>query len=78
MSVQNLEIKYIRHLDEIHFKGYAEQLLFDNEKAFYKGMRQFLINILEPAEESEKEVFEKIIKGQWECPAVSPQEVGAV
>ncbi len=78
MSVQNLEIKYIRYLDEIHFKGYAEQLLFDNEKAFYKGMRQFLINVLEPEEESKKEVFEKIIKGQWECPVVYAQEVGAV
>ena len=78
MSVQNLEIKYIRYLEEIHFKGYAEQLLFDNEKAFYKGMRQFLINVLEPAEESEKEVFERIIKGQWGCQFVSVQEVSAL
>ena len=78
MSVQNLEIKYIHYLEEIHFKGYAEQLLFDNEKAFYKGMRHFLINVLEPAEESEKEAFEKIIKGQWEGQFVSVQEMSAL
>lgn len=66
MSVQNLEIRYIRHLDELHFKGYADQLLFDNEKAFYKGMRQFLVNFLQPKDEIKNEEFEKIIHSQMD------------
>ncbi len=77
MPIQDLEIKYIHYLDEIHFRGYAVQLLFDNEKAFYKGMRQFLIDVLEPKEENDTEEIERIIKGQREGPFVSAQEVNA-
>jgi|CXWL01.1.fsa_nt_gi hypothetical protein len=38
----NLEIQYIEHLDETYYRGYASQLLHDNEKKFYEGMRAFL------------------------------------
>ena len=41
MSALNLEYKYTRYLDVIHFKGYAEQFRHDNEKAFYKGMHKY-------------------------------------
>lgn len=42
MPTLGLEEEYIEHLDEIKFKGYAKQLLHDDEEAYYRGMRQFL------------------------------------
>jgi len=41
----SLESKYIQHLDETYFRGYAKQLYLDNEKLYYRGMKQFL-NVL--------------------------------
>ncbi len=48
MQVIKLETKYIQHLEDTHFIGYARQLFFDNEKLYYKGMRQFMKDSLDP------------------------------
>ena len=36
MAALSLEARYINYLNDTHFKGYAEQLLFDNEKEYYR------------------------------------------
>lgn len=76
MSALSLETRYINYLNETHpkVKGYAEQLLFDNEKAYYKGMFQYLSMGLSPESAVEdKEVFGKIIEAQRKCSWVSAQ-----
>ena len=81
MAALSLETRYINYLNDTHpkVKGYAQQLLFDDEKAYYKGMFQYLSLGLSPESVVEdKEVFEKIIEAQRECPWVSAQEVGPV
>ena len=60
MAAISLEIRYINYLNETHFKGYAEQLLFDDEKAYYKGMFQYLSMGLSPeCLDEDKEALEK-------------------
>jgi len=79
MAALSLEIRYINYLNETHFKGYAEQLLFDDEKAYYKGMFQYLSMGLSPeCLNEDKEAFGKIIEIQRKCPWVSAQEVVTV
>ena len=36
-----LEQDYIKYLDYYHFKGYALQLLHDDEKKYYQGMHKY-------------------------------------
>ena len=65
MATQSLEIRYIKHLDDIHFKGYAEQLFFDDERAYYKGMFEFLLKGLSDDQMVEdKNTFQFIVKNQ--------------
>lgn len=65
MAPLNLESRYIHYLDDTHFKGYAEQLFFDNEKEYYKGMFQYLSMGLNPeCLIEDKLAFEKIIEIQ--------------
>jgi hypothetical protein len=61
MTMKDLEAKYIKHLDETHFVGYAEEFHFDDEKAFYKGMFEYM-KTFEPNDDSDKEALEKITK----------------
>ena len=76
MSAVSLETRYINYLNDTHFKGYAEQLFFDNEKGYYKGMFQFLSMGLDPESKVEdKHTFRKIIEIQQECSWVSAQKV---
>ena len=46
MRVHHLESKYIQHLEDTHYRGYAQQLLHDNERLYYKGMRQYFTDVL--------------------------------
>jgi hypothetical protein len=75
MAALSLETRYINYLNDTHFKGYAEQLLFDNEKEYYRGMFQYLSMGLSPeCLIEDKEAFERIIEVQRKCPWVSAQK----
>lgn len=75
MAALSLEARYINYLNDTHFKGYAEQLLFDNEKEYYRGMFQYLSMGLSPeCLIEDKEAFERIIEVQRKCPWVSAQK----
>ncbi|MDE2026997.1 MAG: hypothetical protein KGJ11_00470 [Candidatus Omnitrophica bacterium] len=41
VSKITLESDYIKYLDYYHFKGYAHQLLHDDEKKYYQGMQKY-------------------------------------
>ena len=79
MAAHSLEVRYINYLNDTHFKGYAQQLLFDNEKAYYRGMFQYLSKGLSPeCQVEDKEAFERIIEAQRNCTWISAQEVARV
>ena len=41
-----VESKYIQHLDDSKYRGYARQLYLDNEKLYYRGMKHFYLEVL--------------------------------